>query len=662
MRTSKPAMIEVLVVLLSLMLAWHPAGARAEEAAWTVRSPGGALAVDLRRAGAEGLQYRVVNGGQPVVDWSPMGVTLGWHEWFQQPQTATIGTDMAVESAEIHAVEDRFTLLAGKRRDNVYRGNELVLRFLATGGQRFGVRVRAYDEGAAFRYEVLGDGSYRDALFRRVSAEQTGFDMRAATRSYAGIYDNPGDGGPAYEGRVTIGGDAVGTGVAAADGAGWAMPMLFRLPEGRWALLHEAGPAGSYAGTHIAGDVRGTLYRIAFPSAGEANGIGSPLPAGPAPWIMPWRVIITGDLATIVRSTLVQALNPPAASGDSGWVRPGLASWSWLTDPASSQDLEKLKASIDLAQRFGWPYCAVDANWDRISPTSMADLVAYGRARGVGILFWYNSAGATNDVTEGPRNRLDDPARREEEFARLEALGVAGLKIDFWDSDKPLLMQQYAGVIRDAARHHLLLDLHGSTVPRGWERTYPNLVAMEAIRGEEYYGFDKDYPTVAPFQNALMPFWRGSIGPADISPLTFTRLKNPHRTTNAHEAALAIVVQSGVVLPGDSASAYDALPPAWKAYLRALPAAWDDTRLVAGEPGRYAVIARRSGEGWWIGGVSGDDAPLTLDLDLSFTTGLATMLRDTPGGDGFASAARVQLGGRLRVKLLAHGGFVLMPG
>jgi hypothetical protein len=378
------------------------------------------------------------------------------------------------------------------------------------------------------------------------------------------------------------------------------------------------------------------------------------------PWNSPWRVLIVGTLSEIVQSTLVQTLAAPAAF-DGGWVRPGRASWSWLSDHDSSQDAAKLTDFVDLAAEMGWEYSLVDANWNRIPEEQFSRLLSHAAEKNVGLFLWYNSGGSNNAVTEAPRNLMADRALRRAEFARISRLGIRGVKVDFWHSDKQFMMQRYLDLLADAADFKLLVNFHGSTIPRGWERTYPNLMTMEAVRGHEFYTFKSkpDYGELAPSQNALVPFMRNVVGPMDSTPVVFVPKLIARLTTMGHEAALGVVYESGIQHFSDATKAYRALPSDWKTYLSTLPTAWDETRLLDGYPGQYAVLARRKGDRWWVGAINGSAQPRNLVLDLSFISGPMTILSDRNGEP--ASSRLGRKSSATAVKLAPYGGVVLYP-
>jgi hypothetical protein len=400
-----------------------------------------------------------------------------------------------------------------------------------------------------------------------------------------------------------------------------------------------------------------------MPEETEANNIVPRKASSSLPWLTPWRVIIIGrDLATLVESNLVLKLNPPQAFSDVSWIRPGRASWSWWSDAASPRNFSTLKKFVDLAVTMGWEYSLVDANWDLMSGGNIEQLVDYANTRNIGIWMWYNSGGSHNSVTERPRDIMGDPVLRKEEFKKLASWGVKGVKVDFFQSDKQGIIRQYFDILKDAADNHIMVNFHGCTLPRGWNRTWPNLVSMEAVRGAECYGFDSLFTTKAPSHNATIPFTRNVVGSMDYTPVTFTDQRFPHSTTLGHELALSVVFESGILHFADRASAYLELPTVPKDFLKNLPVTWDESLLLAGDPGNYCVMARRKGETWYIAGINGTNEPRHLVLDLNRLKKEkleGTMITDGPDGKSFKSSPfSIMITDPLHVGTLARGGFV----
>ena len=617
-------------------------------AEWSVASPDGRVILTVR-LGEDGARpsYSVECAGAMVLDASPLGIVREDAAFDAGLTLVAVGPVAPRDSAD--------TVLHGKRRELRDRCNERVLTFRNAAGGRVELQVRAYDDGVAFRYRF----PEQDARPRTVAGERTGFRLPGDSRVWAMPYDEPGEYTPAYENYWQ---DAIAAGTPSPTRAGWAFPLLFRTPGGRWGLITEAAVDGTYCASHLGPEAPENVYRLRFPEPGEGNGTGAVEPSAKLPWPTPWRVVVVGTSpAPIVESSLVEVLNPPPARGDTSWIKPGRVSWSWLFDPSSPQDFAKLKPFVDLSAAMGWEYTLVDANWDIMKGGTIHDLIAYARARGVGVFLWYNSGGPHNAVTERPRGLMAQRKIRRYEFARLARWGVKGVKIDFFQSDKQEIVRLYREILEDAADFHILVDFHGCTLPRGWSRTYPHLLSMEAVRGEENYLFEPKFPALAPRHNATLPFTRNVVGPMDYTPTMFRNNRHPLVTTPGHEIALPVVFESGLLHFAGGPAEYLELPEAPKRFLRTIPVAWDETRLLGGEPGKFVVIARRSGERWYVGGINGEGKAREFAIEPApFGPGAwtATILEDGAGRGTLASRmAEIGAAGALRVAMRPNGGF-----
>jgi len=490
--------------------------------------------------------------------------------------------------------------------------------------------------------------------------ERSGFHLPSGTKAWLLPHHMPSRYKPAYEDLF----HEVPVGTAAPEPAGWSFPGLFKTKGGTWLLITEAALDETYCGSRFASDAPGGVYRLRFPDPGEGRGVGEVNPSSTLPWTMPWRVVIIGDAAArIAESDLVSDLSPPSRVADTSWIKPGRASWSWWSESDSPKHAEALNRFVDLAAEMGWEYSLVDANWNFMETGKIEDVVAHAREKGVGLLFWYNSGGPHNDVTEAPRDRMLVREVRRAEFARLRDWGVRGVKVDFWQSDKQDRIRQYREVLADAADFHLLVNFHGCTLPRGWSREFPHLVGMESVMGAEQYKFSEEYQAKSAWHNTVLPFTRNVPGEMDYTPVTFTDHKYPHHTTNAHELALSVVFEVGVQHLADSDKAYRALPDGPKTFLKQVPAAWDETALVDGEPGKSVVVARRAGDVWYVGGINGQEAPQDTRVEMSFLgqgSWQLTLIRDGENDRSFATASRhVTSKDALDVAMRPRGGFVM---
>lgn len=640
-----------------------PKGART----WLVTSPDGKSRLTLALAdlggtgkradggaapGGSRLYYQVENGPDNarvvVVRWSPLGITR---------EDERFVDDLTFASTSARSINEAYALLGGKSRQVRARGQERTVVFQTPKRSRLEVVLRAYDDGVAFRYGFPGRGP---ATFT-VTGEETGFQIPAGAVASLTPHSDSTKYTPAYEELWQA---EVPVGTSSPKGAGWSFPALFRA-NGKWILLTEGGLDAGYAGTRLAKEAPGGLYRVRLPDAGEGEGYGDVNPRSTLPWATPWRIIVAGDsAAAVVESHAVTHVAAPSKIRDTRWIRAGRSGWSWWAESDSPKSYPAMVPYVDAASEMGWEYFLVDANWDEMKGGSWKELAAYAAKKNVRLLLWYNSGGPNNSVTEKPRDLMSDRAKRRAEMKRIADGGVAGIKVDFFQSDKQVTIRQYLELLADAADFKLLVNFHGCTLPRGWERTWPNLMGHEAVRGAEQYKFSRDFAARAPSHNAILPFTRNAIGPADYTPVTFTDSRFPHRTTNAHELALSVVIINGLQHFADSAAAYRGLPEAPRAFLKAVPAAWDETRFLVGEPGKLAVLARRSGREWYVGGINGEAQPKTLALALGFlgTRGRyqVTLIGDGANDRSFSNQTTSQTGAdTLTVAVRGNGGFVL---
>jgi len=628
---------------------------------WTVVSPDETVQATVRHRPEEDgtLAYRVTVRGDGekavLVPFSPLGITR---------VDADFTTNLQFVAESKRRIDETYTLVHGKRSGVHAKAAERTLTFANEAGHKVDLIVRAYNEGIAFRYRF----PVLSAREHTVWGEQTGFRVPEGATGWFLPYDSPSKKyAPAYENWFR----RVPPDTTSPTGVGWGFPALIRAEKGGpWGLVTDAGLGRDYAGMHFALDTAATrsasggLYRFVFPEPGEGNGEGDVHPSSILPWATSWRVVVAGtDLGDIVESSLVTHVSPPAALRDTGWIRPGVASWSWWSDGGSPTDPSDLRSFVDLAADMDWRYSLVDLNWNVLPDDTVRALTDYADDRGVGLFFWYNSGGPHTTVQGQPRDRVYTPEQRAETFQRLHDLGAAGVKIDFFQSDKQERIRHYLEILEDAAEAELLVNVHGSTIPRGWHRTYPNLVTMEAVRGGEFYKGHEDFPELAPRHNTILPFTRNVLGPMDYTPVTFTNNRYPHRTTDAHELALSVVFQSGLQHFADRVSGYRDLPAAPKTFLKQVPTSWDDTRFVDGFPGRYVVLARRSGDTWYVGGIAGEDGH-TAAVDFSFLpdeqTYEATVIQDGADDASFSTTRRRMAGdSKETIRLAPRGGVVM---
>lgn len=645
----------IILFLAGTGLLLFPGSCRQAPSLWKVDSPGRQIRLEIfmqDHSGSNRLYYRVYirsnDAFKEIMDPSPLGIEREDGRFHENLEW--------IATEELRDRKEIYTLVTGKKRNCSNTYNALHLTFRNREKQLFTVMCRAFNNGIAFRYH-FPEKSNREV---RVTEELTGFDFKAGN-FWGYPYDTVAKYTPSYETYLT---GPVPTGTPAPRNKnGWAFPLLVE-SEGAWMLVSEAGLDGSYGASHLHARCDRGTYRIKFAEPGEAQGYYENTSHASLPWSTPWRFIAIGHTPeAIVETTLPTDLSAPAAIEDISWIRPGRASWSWWSDSDSPQDYNRLIPFIDLAAEMGWEYSLVDANWNRMKNGDMQSLAGYANEKNVGLLLWYNSGGKHNVVTEEPRDLMDNGKIRREEFERISKLGVKGVKVDFFESDKQEIIRQYTDILEDAARFRLVVNFHGCTLPRGWRRTWPNLLSMEAVKGGECYKFDPDYPERAPSYIAALPFTRNAVGPVDYTTGGFSDHTYPHLTTYGFELALPVVLESGIMHHMDTPEKTLGLPAFAVDFLKKIPVTWDDTRYIAGYPGREVVIARKKGNTWYIGGINGEarSKDLTLDLFLTGETPEAFILiGDGPSHRSLETSRVKTKNGTVTIHLKPYGGFTGM--
>lgn len=582
------------IALAALLLATAPAFS-AETQTWSLASPDkrDEISVTLNADGR--LSYQVLHAGKVVLSESPLGLILEGNDFSKALQVARIG------KAETR--RERYELFAGVMPKVDLKIRQRTLEFTNGSQDVLGIDLAATDEGVAFRYRLSGAKN----VLREVKEELTGFHVPADAKGWLQPYHAAGLYTPAYEDFYfqVAPGDAPPR--SRGEPRGWCFPTLFHVPSANtWALVTESGTSGSYPGCHLAADSSGGTYRIAFPFPDEhTKGQSTNLTTNPRftlPWTMPWRLIVLGQSAAeIATATLVTDLAPPSKIPDTSWIKPGRASWAWWSYPDGPFNAEHFNQFTDFAARMGWEYTLFDAGW--WSP-GLKQLATHAKEKGVAPLAWLHAQDFYN------------AKKRAQKLDEMAAAGIRGVKVDFWVSDRQETIATMHSLFADAAERKLLVNLHGCTMPRGWQRTWPNFMTAEAVLGTESYFYEPRYTEKAGELNTILPFTRNVVGPMDYTPVAISPKKFQRTTTAAHELATAIIFTSGITHYADQARMFESLPPEALKIFRDAPARWEETHCLLGEPGRLVVFARRSGTTWFIAGINGTSAVLPVDLDL----------------------------------------------
>lgn len=620
---------------------------------YNVASPDGNIRTVflMQQGGVAG--YRVYHSDSLVIDLSRLGLVRADEDFSANLKLLSVSDQTAIS--------DSYEMLHGKRRQVIYNASQRVFHLESAGGKPIDIIFRVSNDGIAFRYHFPGES---DTLFRIIN-EVSSFCFGSNSEAYLQPSPDSRTGWektqPSYE-EFYQGPIPVGT--SAPWQAGWVMPALFR--SGRfWVSITEAAVDTNYCGSRLSQHSPGGMYTIEFPQPTEGRDGEPVLPESALPWSTPWRIaVVTDNLADLAESTLGTDLALPEKYDVSSWLRPGKAAWSWIMLKDGSIKYDTQKRYIDFAASMNWQYCLIDVNWDRrIGYDKMKELAEYAATKNVKLLLWYNSAGNWNTVSfYSPHSKLLTHESRMREFQILNEMGIAGLKVDFFPGDGQSVMKYYIDILKDAAIFKLSVNFHGSTYPRGWARTYPNLVTMESIKGEEFVTFNQSDADMQPTHCATIPFTRNLFDPMDFTPVNFSGIPGniKRRTTDGFEAALGVIFTSGIQHIADSPEGLAEEPVFVNDYLRNLPDSWDDMKFIDGYPGRFVIIARKAGDTWYIAGINGEKSEHQVSIDLSFLNGVKSgVLMCDDADTGAFVENRVDLTAKYAIKMAPHGGFVL---
>ena len=502
----------------------------------------------------------------------------------------------------VRNVKEDYRMLTGKRLVCSNEGNE----YATTLGEGVKMVLRLYNDGIAFRYEYPEAWTGSDPTVYRIP-EGTRRWMQQWTDSYEGYFPLS----TTYKVEPVPSFSGISKSEEGYNNR-WGYPALLEPQDGVFVLISEANIEHGQSASCLYNDKE--LYKV----------VPADRTKGTVPIVRntPWRVAIIGSLGDVVESTLITDVSNPCQIADTSWIQPGVVSWVYWAYNHGSNDYSIIKKYVDMAATLHLPYVLIDAEWDQMDQLAsnegktIEDAIAYAKEKGVKPMIWYNSSVGWVDGAPTPKYRLNKPEDREKEFAWCEKLGVAGVKIDFFSGDNQMNMDYCLDLLESAARHHLLVNFHGATIPRGWQRTWPNLMSTEGVYGAEWYNNVPTFTAKAAAHNATLPFTRNVIGPMDYTPCAFSDSQHPHITTHAHELALTVLFESGLQHLADKPESYLAQPQEVQNFLSHLPAVWDETRFVSGYPGESAVLARRSGDIWYIAGINGSDEEKELALPL----------------------------------------------
>ena len=621
-----------------------------------ISSPDGKMTVTVTVDGGKPT-YCISRNGVAFLEQSSLGVKADFGDFTQ---------GLTLKDCAERLVKDEYQLKTIKQSQVNYEANEGVFQFEKDSRQVLDIIFRVSNRDVAFRYKVYPAKNNRVAV---IQSEASGFVLPEGTTTFLCPQSKPMTGfartAPSYETSYTLDEPMGKNGW----GMGYTFPCLFKNADKGWVLISETGTDGNYVGCRLLND-GGARYIIGFPQQAEMNGIGSTTPAIALPAETPWRTITCGEtLANVVETTVANDLVQPKYKASREYTY-GKGSWSWIIGMDSSCNFDEQKRYIDFSAAMGWRSVLIDALWDvQIGYDRMAELARYGRSKGVGIFLWYNSNGSWNDAPQSPLNKMDRSAARRKEMAWMQKNGILGIKVDFFGGDKQPMMQLYEDILTDANEFGLQVIFHGCTLPRGWERMYPNYVASEAVLASENLHFGQGACDAEARNACIHPFIRNTVGSMDFGGSTLNKFYNAdnkrgtHRvTSDVYALATAVLFQSSVqhfaMAPNNLEDA-----PQWAVeFMKQVPTTWDEVRFIDGYPGKYVIMARRCGNKWFVVGVNADSQPLkkTIQLPMFAKDAALTVYSDDAQLAGSVKTLKQNKKQAVTVTIPTNGGIVIV--
>lgn len=622
----------------------------------TVSSPEGKLSLEVYMVEGQ-PHYSVIYDGDVLLEKSPLGIITNEGDFSK---------NLTFKDHSFDEVEKNYTQDRIKKSNIHYLANKITCSFEDEKERGIEIEFQVSNNDIAFRYQLPIWGERRAVV---VESEATGFKLPDYTTTFLspmmhamGAFART---SPSYESGYTND-DPVGK--PTHGNIGYVFPGLFRVGDDGWVLLSETGVNSQYCASQLSDGTEDGLYTIKYPDMSQNNGFGSSGAQIALPGSTPWRTITVGNtLKPIVETTIpfdvVEPLYAPSQE-----YKFGRGTWSWIVWQDQSMNWDDQVKYIDLAAEMEYEYILIDALWDtNIGYEKMEELIEYANSKNVDVFLWYNSNGSFNDAPQGPRNRMSTSIARKEEMKWLQKIGVKGLKVDFFGGDKQETMRFYEDILSDANDHGLMIIFHGCTLPRGWERMYPNFVGSEAVLASEMLIFSQDVREKEAFYATLHPFIRNTVGSMEFGGVLLNKFLNrgntkgqERLTTDVFQIATGILFQNPVQMfaltPNNLIDTDDFLIQ----FMKDIPTTWDETLHIDGYPGKHSVIARRSGDKWYIAGVNAMPNALDLELDLSMLKGKnVKVYNDNEKKEAVFSESKIAQDGKMKITMQPNGGFVI---
>ena len=629
----------------------------AEERSFT--SPDGKVQV-IVNDNAGKPTYSVNYDGVQFILPSPLGLNTSMGEYVS-------GMTLLPEKEAPKLIEEQYSVKTIKQSQVDYKATEAVFTFAKEDRPVFDVIFRVSDRDVAFRYMMY---PHRDTRSAVIFSEATGFQLSSSATSFLCPQVKPGGGFagtyPSYETSYTLD-EPVGKN---GWGEGYTFPCLFKNEDKGWILISETGVSSAYCASRLLGH-EGGLYTIGFPQEGENNGNGSAFAGIPLPGYTAWRTITLGTtLAPIMETTVPFDVVEPLYEASKEYVY-GAGSWSWIIGMDGSTVYDVQKKYIDFTAEMGYQTVLIDALWDtQIGREKIADLAAYAKSKGVAIFLWYNSNGYWNNAPQSPKGIMDNTIIRRREMAWMQSIGIRGIKVDFFGGDEQETIKLYEDIMADANDYGILCVFHGCTLPRGWERMYPNYASSEAVLASENLNFSQGACDNEAFNATIHPFIRNTVGSMDFGGSALNKYYNARnaprgsqrRTSEVFALATAVMFQSPVqhfaLAPNNLTDA-----PAWAIdFMKNVPTLWDEVKYIDGYPGKYVIMARRHGDTWYVVGINAEKETLKLEVELPmFAQGdVVKLYSDDKDLNGSLTDLKVKKNGKVKIEIPCNGGIVMV--
>lgn len=624
----------------------------------TVTGPDTRLKVDLAVNGGIPM-YSVSYDGKTILEKSPLGFIAN---------TGNFSQGMSLIGQETSQINKTYTQDRIKRSVVNYAANELTVRLQNTNKQPVNIVFRVSNNDVAFRYEIPKSSETGSMV---INEEKTGFDFPEYTTTFLTPQSDAMIGWkrtkPSYEEEYTP--DAP-MNTRSQYGHGYTFPGLFRIGNDGWALVSETGVDSKFCASRLSDATPEGLYTIAYPMPEENNGNGTSAPGIALPGVTPWRTITVGNnLKPIVETTVPWDVVEPRYESKHTYQF-GRGTWSWILWQDGSINFDDQIRYINLAAAMGYEFFLIDNWWDKnIGHKRMEELARYAQSKNVSPIVWYSSSGYWNDIEQSPTNIMDNPITRKREMKWLQKIGAKGIKVDFFGGDKQETMRLYEAILSDADDHGLMVIFHGCTLPRGWERMYPNYVGSEAVLASENLIFNQHFNDNEAFNACLHPFIRNAVGSMEFGGTFLNKRYNrtndggtTRRTSDVFQLATAVLFQNPIqnfaLAPNNLTDA----PEVALDFLKQIPTTWDETVFIDGYPGKYAVLARRHGNRWYIAGINAQKEPLKLSLNLPMLNNGDVVVTYTDGkqGEPQRKELSVKTATSVPVTIQPNGGVILM--